>query len=82
MSIHTIHLRSEIPELLIEFDLPPGSRLDSVLFDDWQELRARREALDAAIEAWVKDMPGDYPQFTMRYSNSAGVQRAHPAPMC
>lgn len=60
-------------------DLPPGSRLDSVLFDDWQALRARRAALDAAIEAWVKDIPGDYPQFTMRYSNSAGVQRAHPA---
>jgi hypothetical protein len=25
MSIHTIHLRSETPELLIEFDLPPGT---------------------------------------------------------
>jgi|GEM_PF-5488361 len=25
MSIHTIHLRSESPELLIEFDLPPGT---------------------------------------------------------
>lgn len=60
-------------------DLPPGSRLDSVLFDDWQALRARREALDAAIEAWVKDMPEGYLQFTMRYSNSAAVQRAHPA---
>ena len=59
--------------------LPPGSRLDSVLFDDWQELRTRREALDAAIEVWVKDLPEGYLQFTMRYSNSAGVQRAHPA---
>ncbi len=25
MSIHTIHIRSEIPDLLIEFDLPPGT---------------------------------------------------------
>ena len=60
-------------------DLPPGSRLDSVLFDDWQALRGKREALDAAIETWVKEMPERYPQFTMRYSNSAGVQRAQPA---
>ena len=60
-------------------DLPPGGQLDSVRFDDWQELRARREALDAAIEAWVKDPPEGYLQFTMRYSNSAGVQRAHPS---
>lgn len=25
MSIHTIHIRSENPDLLIEFDLPPGT---------------------------------------------------------
>ena len=60
-------------------DLPDGSRLDTVLFDDWQALRAKREQLDAAIEAWVAEMPDGYPQFTMRYSNSKGVQRAHPA---
>ena len=60
-------------------DLPAGSQLDTVLFDDWQALRAKREALDAAIEAWVKEMPDSYPQFTMRYSNSKRVRRAHPA---
>ena len=25
MSIHTIHIQSEVPDLLIEFDLPPGT---------------------------------------------------------
>ena len=60
-------------------DLPGGSRLDTLLFNDWQALRAKREQLDAAIEVWVTDMPDGYPQFSMRYSNSKGVQRAHPA---
>jgi uncharacterized damage-inducible protein DinB len=60
-------------------DLPDGSRLDTVLFDDWQALRAKREQLDAAIEAWVAEMPEGYLQFSMRYGNSQGVQRAHPA---
>lgn len=60
-------------------DLPAGCQLDSVLFEDWQALRAKREALDAAIEAWVQEMPEGYPQLTMRYANSKGVQRAHPA---
>lgn len=60
-------------------DLPPGSPLDTVPFEDWPALRAKREQLDAAIEAWVADMPEAYPQFTMTYSNSKGVARAHPA---
>lgn len=60
-------------------DLPPGSQLDTVPFDDWSALRAKREQLDAAIEAWVADMPVAYPQFAMSYSNSKGVARAHPA---
>lgn len=60
-------------------DLPAGSQLDTVLFDDWPALHAKREQLDAAIEAWVVDIPEGYPDFTMTYSNSKGVQRAHPA---
>lgn len=60
-------------------DLPPGSQLDTVLFDGWEELRAKREQLDAAIEAWVGDLPEAYPQFTMHYGNTKGVQREHPA---
>ncbi|HYW57475.1 MAG TPA: DinB family protein [Polaromonas sp.] len=60
-------------------DLPEGSHLDTVVFADWQALRGKREQLDAAIEAWVAEMPAQYPSFVMRYSNSKGVQRAHPA---
>jgi uncharacterized damage-inducible protein DinB len=60
-------------------DLPAGSRLDTVLFDDWAALRAKRNQLDVAIKAWVTEMPERYPLITMRYGNSKGVQRAHPA---
>ena len=60
-------------------DLPGSSRLDTVLFDNWQALRARRNQLDAAIEGWTAELPDGYLQFTMRYSNSSGDQRAHPA---
>ena len=60
-------------------DLAPGSQLDTVPFDDWTALRAKREQLDIAIASWVADMPEGYPQFTMTYSNTRGVRRAHPA---
>ena len=60
-------------------DLPAGSRLDTVLFGDWLALRDKREQLDVAIEAWVAEMPEGYPHFAMRYSNSKGIQREHPA---
>jgi uncharacterized damage-inducible protein DinB len=60
-------------------DLPPGSQLDTVLFDGWEALRAKREQLDAAIEAWMADLPEAYPELTMRYGNTRGVQREHPA---
>ena len=60
-------------------DLPEGSRFDTALFGNWQALRSKREQLDAAIESWVADMPEGYPLITMRYANSKGVQRAHPA---
>lgn len=71
-----VPLASLNPALL---DLPAGSQLDTVLFDDWQALRGKREALDATIESWVADMPDSYPRLTMRYSNSKGVERTHPA---
>lgn len=69
-----------VPSLTADLlDLPAGSRLDRVLFDDWQSLRRKRVQLDDAVQAWVADMPDTYPQLTMHYSNSKGVQRAHPA---
>lgn len=60
-------------------DLPPGSQLDTVPFDSWQALSDKREQLDIAIEQWVQDMPEGYPQFSMQYSNTKGVQRSHAA---
>ncbi|MES2362205.1 MAG: DinB family protein [Pseudomonadota bacterium] len=60
-------------------DIPEAYQLDMVPFEDWSDLKAKRVQLDAAIERWVADMPEAYPQMTMRYSNSRGVQREHPA---
>ncbi|MBI2750753.1 MAG: DinB family protein [Burkholderiales bacterium] len=59
--------------------LPEGTTLSTVLFDDWAALRARRAELDVAILQWLADMPADFAGCTMRYANSAGVRREHPA---
>jgi uncharacterized damage-inducible protein DinB len=58
--------------------LPAGARHETELHADWAALRAQRERLDAAIEAWLAALPADFPQSTMRYSNTKGVQREHP----
>jgi uncharacterized damage-inducible protein DinB len=42
-------------------------------------LKQTRDALDAAIEQWLDDMPPEFLTSTMRYANTRGVQRAHPA---
>lgn len=60
-------------------EIPQAYRLDMVPFEDWASLKAKRVQLDAAIEGWMAGMPEGYPQMTMRYSNSRGVQREHPA---
>jgi uncharacterized damage-inducible protein DinB len=60
-------------------DLPPGAVHETVLYPDWQALRTKREQLDAAIEGWLAAMPADFPLRTMRYANTKGVQREHPA---
>lgn len=64
------------PEVLA---LPAGAAFETILHDDWSQLRQAREALDAAIEAWTRDMPDDFPGSVMRYANTKGVQRGHPA---
>jgi uncharacterized damage-inducible protein DinB len=60
-------------------DLPEGAVHDTILHSEWGALRAQREQLDAAIEAWVRDMPPDFVLQTMRYASSKGVRREHPA---
>jgi len=64
------------PELLA---LPPGATYGTELHTEWPELRRERDLLDEAIETWVADMPAEYPMLTMRYANTKGVQREHPA---
>jgi uncharacterized damage-inducible protein DinB len=60
-------------------DLPTGTGLNSVLFDDWAALRAKRVQLDAAIAQWASELTDGFAQSTMRYANSVGAQREHPA---
>lgn len=59
--------------------LPDGSDYTSDLHPDWLDLKRTREALDAAIEAWITEMPPQFVLSTMRYANTKGVARAHPA---
>lgn len=63
------------PELLA---LPEGASYGTVMAQDFETLRQRRDAIDAAIEDWVAQMPDDFPLRTMHYSNTKGVQREHP----
>jgi uncharacterized damage-inducible protein DinB len=60
-------------------DVPADAVHASVLFEDWNALRQMRERLDAAIEAWIEEMPPDFPGQVMRYTNTKGVTREHPA---
>ena len=60
--------------------LPPGMDYVSVdAFPDWAELRQARDALDEVMECWLAEMGPDFLASTMVYSNTKGVQRAHPA---
>lgn len=59
--------------------LPPGAVHGTVIHEEWLQLRQARGALDGAIEAWVGEMPSDFPLSTMRYANTKGVPREHPA---
>lgn len=59
--------------------LPVQAAHATMLHEDWAALKAMRERLDAAIEAWIDEMPADFPLRTMRYANTKGVQREHAA---
>ncbi|MES2936663.1 MAG: DinB family protein [Pseudomonadota bacterium] len=64
------------PELLA---LPPDARHGTTLYADWPALKAERARLDAAVEAWLEELPAGYAVSTLRYANSAGVVREHAA---
>ena len=59
--------------------MPGDAVFATVLHDDWDALRTRRQRLDAAMVAWMAAVPPDYPQEIFRYRNMKGVQREHPA---
>ena len=59
--------------------VPDGSDYTSDLHPDWSDLKLTRDALDAAIEQWLADMSPEFLTSTMRYANTKGVQRTHPA---
>jgi len=60
-------------------ELPAGAVHGTVLHEDWHQLRAARRALDQAIEDWTGEMPPGFLLSTMRYGNTMGRQREHPA---
>ena len=66
-----------LPESLLA--LPAGATYGTVLHPEWAQLREHRQRLDAAIETWMLEMPAGFPQRTIRYANTKGVQREHPA---
>jgi len=59
--------------------LPEGAVHATLLYAEWSALGAERTQLDAAIERWVQEMPADFPMRVLRYRNTRGVQREHPA---
>jgi uncharacterized damage-inducible protein DinB len=65
-----------LPEWLLV--LPEGAHHTSDLYSDWADLSRSRECLDVAIESWLKEMPDDFPDRIMRFSNTKGVVREHP----
>ena len=68
---------SALPGELLQ--LPQGAVHATVIHEDWLQLRQARGVLDMAIEAWVGEMPADFPLSTMRYTNTKGLTRQHPA---
>ena len=65
-----------LPELLA---MPPDTDYTSNAYPDWADLKQTRESLDAAIERWLAAMSPEFLLGTMRYANTKGAQRAHPA---
>lgn len=60
-------------------DLPDDFSLDMMLYPLWADLRAKRLQLDVALQAWLGDLPDAFLNLNMRYANSRGVPREHPA---
>ena len=58
--------------------MPPGTDYTSDAYPEWADLKQTRDVVDAAIEQWLASMPPEVLLTTMRYSNTKGIERAHP----
>ena len=65
-----------LPQVLA---MPNGADYTSDAYPNWAELRHTRDGVDAAIEQWLAAMSPSFLTSTMRYSNTKGIERAHPA---
>ena len=52
--------------------------LDQIVYDDFEQLKLHRFAMDEAIENWITTMPADFPTNNMIYTNMKGIKREHP----
>ena len=57
---------------------PLAERLDQVLYADFDELRAKRDQLDAALEDWVGGLTEDDLDIDLEYRNTQGVPARRP----
>ena len=71
-----IHFEALLPELLA---MSEGSSFTSDLHPDWEDLKSNRDRLDVAIELWLVEMSPNFLTTTLRYANTKGVARTHPA---
>ena len=56
----------------------PSTGLDAILYEDFGELMAAREAEDARIEGFVEGLKPEFLKGTIRYVNNSGVECADP----
>lgn len=61
------------PALAALQDFPSPSRLDEILYPDFQQLREKRTALDKVIEAWVGELQEEDLGMALEYRNTKGV---------
>ncbi|EHJ92159.1 DinB family protein [Vreelandella boliviensis] len=68
-----MHPSSTARTLAVMIDLPMPQRLDQVMFDDLEGLKAHRRWLDTVIINWVGALTDDDLSTTLSYHNTKGV---------
>ena len=59
----------------------PSTHLDAILYGDFGELRAAREAEDARIETFMGGLTGEFLAGAIRYLNNEGNWHEDPIPL-